>query len=182
MYRLPFRSYYYFRFTTVTIAFRFCGRSRDVGHTSIASVDLENVCIVFENLHLSFIVAELLLLPVGGGHILLPCEFRCRQKSHNIGRHLQCIGCPEYMNLNFALYNTDADGGRTKIVCPMFHKLAGANVKYTMHQNVGTSTSANEKPDGKYEAIFELRRRVWWVGTDPLGLIRVRQKHWSDEG
>ncbi len=39
------------------------------------SCDLENVCIAFEIFHLLFTVPELLLLPVGDGHILLPCLF-----------------------------------------------------------------------------------------------------------
>jgi hypothetical protein len=107
--------------TTVAISFRCCKRSCDVGHTSNVSGNLENVCTAFDIFHLSRTLPDLLLLPVCDGHILLPGKFFvlpeiAQRRSPPVMYRLSGI----YVDIFWfpAVYYTDADESRTKLVFP----------------------------------------------------------------
>jgi hypothetical protein len=76
-----------------TMCFWCSNLSRDVGHTTFASGDLKNVCLAVGIFQLSFIVSELLLLPVYGGYYTFPVfQYVARRRPyfHCVGRPRKC--------------------------------------------------------------------------------------------
>jgi hypothetical protein len=151
------------------------------------SRELENVCIAVDVFHLSFTVPELLLLPVGGGHIILPCWFPVpsevsqRRSSPAMDRlsgiyvdvllfrfFLLLQGC--WCNSNKSSF-PDVSKTRWRL-CKIYHVSERGEI----------CSLTNKKTWWKKMKLLSSYEGMFGVGTDPHDLKGVRQKPWPAEG